>query len=140
MVLSAAVGYTDALVKDVVINGDPAANYRAPLTPKVHVTLFGSYMWPLAGGALSLEANAQYQSLSYLGLANYEADQIPSYWVAGARLSWSDTSGRWAFALSGDNLADTRYKTVGFDVATFGFEQYAIGQPRWIKFNISRHF
>jgi iron complex outermembrane recepter protein len=138
--LSGSIGYTDALVKGVVMNGNPPADLVPPLTPKIHSTLLGRYEWPMMGGSVAVQADAQYQSLSYLGLSNYEADQIAPYWLIGSRLSWTQDGGKWSGALSVENLADTRYRTVGFDLATYGWAQYAIGRPRWVKFNVARHF
>ncbi len=44
-------------------------------------------------------------------------------------------------SVSGSNLTDVRYKTVGFDIAAlFGEEQVAYGQPRWFKAQLGYHF
>ena len=140
LTLNATAAYTDARVLNVAINGNPPSDRQAPLTPKLHTTFFGRYEWPFAGGKLGVEANAQFQTNSFIGLANYDADRIDPYWLVGGRISWQDDRGKWSAALSAENLLDQRYKTVGFDVATLGILQYAVGKPRWIKASVSRRF
>lgn len=140
LTLNATLAYTDARVLNVAINGNPPGDRRVPLTPKIHTTFFGRYEWPFATGKIGIEANAQFQSSSFLGLANYDADRIDPYWLVGGRVSWQDDGGKWSAALSAENLLDQRYKTVGFDVASLGILQYAVGRPRWIKASLSRRF
>ncbi len=138
--LSAGGSYTRARVLDVDINGNPPRDLDAPLTPRLRATMSARYEFAAGPGRLALQADAQYQSRSFIGLANYEADRINPYWLAGAQVSWRDAADRWTVAVTGANLLDTRYKTVGFDVATLGIEQFAVGQPRWIKASVSRRF
>lgn len=140
LTFAASGSYIDALAKHVALNGNPPANYRPAVTPKVHLTFLARYEFPMLSGTSALQADAQYQSSSFIGLTNYTAERIPSYWVAGARVSWTDASRRWSAALSADNVFDKRYRTVGFDAALFGFEQYGIGRPRWYRLTLGYHF
>lgn len=138
--LAASGSYINALAKHVALNGNPPANYRPAVTPRVHLTFLARYEFPLLNGSFALQGDAQYQSSSFIGLTNYTAERIPAYWVAGARVSWTDASRKWSAALSADNVFDKRYRTVGFDAALFGFEQYGVGRPRWYRFTVGYHF
>jgi iron complex outermembrane receptor protein len=140
LLLSASAAYVNATVKNVALNGNAPADYRPAATPELRLSFLARYEFPFLGGRLALQSDAQYQSKSYLGLTDYAAEEIGAYWLVGANVSWTTLDKKWTATLAAENITDKRYRTLGYDAASFGFEQYAVGRPRWVRFTLGYHF
>jgi iron complex outermembrane recepter protein len=114
---------------------------EAPFTSPWQATAVVRYDWPLFGGDFGIQADAKFIGTYYFSLTNYTSTEQPQFTLYDASASWLSKGGQWSVSVSGSNLTDVRYKTVGFDIAAlFGEEQVAYGQPRWIKAQIGYHF
>jgi iron complex outermembrane receptor protein len=142
---SLAIDYVHNRVSDVNIadaSGNPVLYTKeAPFTSPWQANAMARYEWPLFNGSLGLQADAKYIGEYFFSLTNYTAVRQPGFMLYDANLSWVSQSGHWSVGLTGTNLGDKRYKTVGFDVAAlFGEEQVAYGQPRWFKAQLGWRF
>ena len=98
----------------------PAA--RISYTPPVDV----------AGGEITLGADASYTSGFYHNLRNFDANWFGGYEIFNARVNWQDASERFRLGVFVNNLTDKRYKTVGYDLSTLcGCTEESYGRPRW---------
>ncbi len=114
---------------------------EAPFTSPWQATALVRYEWPLFGGSLGVQGDAKFIDAYFFSLTNYQSTRQPHFTLYDADVSWMSDSKRWNVSVTGTNLTDVRYKTVGFDVAPlFGEEQVAYGLPRWFKVQIGYHF
>ncbi|MFS3137399.1 TonB-dependent receptor [Gluconacetobacter sacchari] len=135
----ASGSYLDAWVKNTTIS-DITYNKRPPYTSKFHANVLAEYQFPMAGGQMSIQGNMSYNGTYYMSLTNFDSMKVPSYILVGNRLAWKSPSG-WEVAFTGHNLADTRYKLVGFDLSGLcGCSQVAYGQPRWFEGSVTKYF
>ena len=90
---------------------------------------------------ISVQGDASYTDTYYFSLTNYDASRVADYTLLGARFGWTDSSGLWNVGLKGENLADRRYGTVGFDITGLcGCTEIGYGKPRWIEASVRRQF
>jgi iron complex outermembrane recepter protein len=138
---SFGASYLDALVKDVAVSNVLASaieSRRPPYQSKWQTVVSARYEFPLGGGTASIQGDSQYRSGYFFSLTNFGATSVVGYTLYNARASWRTPDDRWEFAVFGRNLADARYKTVGFEASDFGgFTQVAYGQPRWVGVSAS---
>jgi iron complex outermembrane recepter protein len=114
---------------------------EAPFTSPWQATALVRYEWPLFGGAVGVQADAKFTGTYYFSLTNYTSTEQQQFTLYDAEVSWLGKGGHWNVSVSGSNLTDVRYKTVGFDIAAlFGEEQVAYGQPRWFRARVGYQF
>jgi iron complex outermembrane recepter protein len=90
------------------------------------------------GGSLSIQGDVEYTGQYWYSLTNFDSTSVPGYTLTNARLSWTNSDRHWEVGLSGKNLADIRYKTLGFDLSTVcGCSQVAYGRPRWFMGDVT---
>lgn len=91
------------------------------------------YEWPALGGRIGLQASASLQDHIYFDIQNVPVSFENGYTVANLRASYQPDSDRWEFAVFANNVTNEAYLNYTFDfTGTFGFNQQAFGQPRWI--------
>jgi iron complex outermembrane receptor protein len=129
-------------VNIAAVDGSPVLYTKeAPFTSPWQATAIVRYDWPMFGGVMALQGDAKYVDTYFLSLTNFTATRQDGYTLIDANLSWTNRDEKLTISLSGSNLTDVRYKTVGFDTAAFlKFEQVAYGKPLWIDANIAYHF
>ncbi len=114
---------------------------EAPFTSPWQATAVVRYEWPLFGGAVGFQADAKFTGTYYFSLTNYTSTEQQQFTLYDANVSWLGKGEHWNVSVSGSNLTDVRYKTVGFDIAAlFGEEQVAYGQPRWFRVRVGYQF
>jgi iron complex outermembrane recepter protein len=137
--LRASGSYVDAWVNDTTIS-NITYNKHPPYTSKFHANFLAQYAFPFANGQMSVQGNMSYNGMYYMSLTNFDSMKVPGYILAGSRLAWKSPNG-WEVAFTGHNLADTRYKMVGFDLSGLcGCSQVAYGPPRWFEGSITKYF
>lgn len=138
--LSSGVSYLDNKVYDIAVAG-VVADRRAPYTSKWSGNVSATFRQPVAGGEISLQGDLRYSGSSFYSISNFDSTRIPDFAVVDVRLSWTDASEDWTLSAFVENLADRRYKTVGFDFSTlFGGSVEAYGRPQWFGGSVTRRF
>jgi iron complex outermembrane recepter protein len=132
--------YTHDRVYDVSI-GEPELLTRvAPYTSAWKWSALAKYDFKLPSGTLSVEGDVQHTGQFWFSLSNYDVTRVDGYDLLNARLTWTSDSGAWEVSLFGENLADKRYETVGFDLSALcGCTQVGYGRPRWLSGSIRRN-
>ncbi|MCR4308083.1 MAG: TonB-dependent receptor [Candidatus Berkelbacteria bacterium] len=140
LMLSASV--IDAEIQDLEVAPNLFNDVKPTYTPTVQLAGLARYEWPspVFGGKIAVLLDANYASSIYHNIRNFSGQKLPSYVVSNARLSWNSPDDQWEVTFSVNNIADTRYRLVGFDLSTVcGCSQEAYGKPRWfggsIRFN-----
>ena len=98
--------------------------------PEYSGSVTGVYSHALAsGGALTARATWSHQSEVYPTTDLSEAIKQDGYSLVSAGLIWQ-TAGAWSFALEGNNLWDTEYRTSGYNIGALGVLTGFYGAPR----------
>jgi iron complex outermembrane recepter protein len=112
--------------------GSAVVSRRPPFSSEFKGLFSARYEFPLAGGTMDLQADAQHTGDFYFSLTNFAATKVDAYTLFNARIGWSSPEERWQVAAFGRNLSDERYRTVGFEASDFGgWTQVGYGEPRW---------
>ncbi|MCK5424752.1 MAG: TonB-dependent receptor [Emcibacter sp.] len=138
-----SASWIDAVVKDVPLRiGGPIVRDVAPTyTPQFQFSGLIRYEWEAFGGMMSILADASWSDSFFYNLRNFDADQFDSYFLANARLAWSNADDTLEVALQARNFTDARAGTQGFDLATLcGCNEIAFRAPRWFGFNVKYNF
>jgi iron complex outermembrane receptor protein len=124
-----------AIVKGLELQGPAGVppiymDVHPSFAPEKQISGLIRYGWPLGDGKMAVQLDSHYTSDFYHNLRNFEADHYPGYTISNARVAWSND--HWEFAAFVKNLADKRYYTIGYDLATLcGCNENAFGPPRW---------
>ena len=98
--------------------------------PEYSGTISGVYTRPLAsGGSITARLTHSYQGEVYPTTDLSEAIKEDGYGLTSAGIIWQ-TPGPWSFALEGNNLWDTEYRTTGYNIAALGVLTGFYGPPR----------
>jgi len=134
------LGLIDTEVKDIAVAGAvggaaPVLRDVAPtFTPSVQISGIARYTWPAAilDGDVTLQLDANYASSSFHNINNFASHKMPAYVVGNARVNWFSQDGHWELGAFVQNLSDSRYQTIGFELsAVSGSNEETIGRPRW---------
>lgn len=140
--ISFNVGWQKNKVKHVPV-GSGFADRETTFAPEWTLSGLARYTYPgdVFGGKLSVQGSGSYQSAVWQSLNNFDADRMPSYFLADARISWTSDDKRYTVAVFGKNIFNKRYDAVGFDEAFLaGANLNSPGRPRWIGGNVSAKF
>jgi iron complex outermembrane receptor protein len=107
-----------------------ADSQRFTNAPEWSGTISGVYTRALAsGGSLTARLTHSYQGEVYPTTDLSEAIKEDGYGLTSAGIIWQ-TAGPWSFALEGNNLWDTEYRTTGYNIAALGVLTGFYGPPR----------
>lgn len=134
------MGLIDAEVKDIAVSGAvpgaPAVlrDVQPTFTPSVQLSGIARYVVPdvLYDGDVAFQMDANYASSAFHNINNFETHKMDAYVVGNARVTWYSDSGDWELGGFVNNLSDSRYQTIGFELsAVSGSNEETIGRPRW---------
>jgi iron complex outermembrane recepter protein len=102
---------------------------RTPYTPESKWSVGTQYVFQMGDkGTLTPRIDAAYTGSQFAAaINNRQFNQIESYTVLNARLTWRSTDGDWQTALSVSNVTDELYYLTLFDLS--GSAGYVNGQP-----------
>jgi len=122
----------DAKVKNLLLNGI-VRDVEPAFTPSLQLTGLLRYEWPLFGGTMSLQADANYTDSFYIQVFNFDAQRVDAYVIANARLGYQTSDSGFGVTVFVKNIGSTKYLTSAFDFADVcGCQQDGRGLPRWI--------
>lgn len=131
-----SAAYLDTEVEDVLIGTDPFnpinVTREAPQSPEF--TFSGAIVqdFPLRAGVISLQLSGYYNSGYFSQLTNAPNTDIPSYKLFNGRVTYTSASEQFELSLFARNLLDEEYISYAFDIASNGFTEQTLGQPRWV--------
>ena len=137
----AGVGYIDATIQNVDVDGTGARDTTPVQTPKWNVNGLLRYQWPFHQGHLAWQADFQYRSRHFFSLTRAPASTQDGYMIGNARLSYQPGDKRWEAAVFVNNIADEEYLVQTFDLGAFlGMTEQFYGLPRWVGGSLRVHF
>jgi iron complex outermembrane receptor protein len=138
------LGLIDAEVEDLDLVGDGSVlvNVKPTFSPDTSLSGLARYtIYDFAGGDLSFQTSASYQSSIYSNLSNFDSTEFDGWTVVDALVSWTSIDENWSVDVFVKNLLDERYNTIGFDLAgVCGCNEEAQGKPRWVGASIRYTF
>jgi iron complex outermembrane receptor protein len=135
--------WIDADVYDLEVAPALFRDVTPSFTPSVQVAGLVRYEWPspFGDGRLAAQMDGHYVSSFYHNIRNFQAQELPSYVIGNARLTWISPGETWEGSVFVNNIADKRYRTMGFDLSTLcGCNQESYGKPRWFGASIRYSF
>ncbi len=96
-------------------------------------------------GYLSVNANASYQGDQWFSAYNdqygYGEIRQDAYWLYNGRLGWYASDGSYSVSLWGKNLLAEEYNVYALNLqASFGYDEYLVGEPRTYGIEAAYHF
>jgi iron complex outermembrane receptor protein len=142
LTLQASGSYTHNRVYDVELGLPETVTRIAPYTSTWKGGALARYDFPdVFGGTLGVQTDVQYTGSFFYSLTNFDTTRIDGYALINARVNWVSQSGLWEGSVSGENLADKRYGTIGFDFSGLcGCSLISYGKPVWITAEVTRKF
>ncbi len=119
--------------------GQDLSGGTLPSAPKTNVNAMAVYTIPTGIGAWAIEADAKYQSKQYFSVNNDPILSQDAYTVANAHVSWTSPDEHATVTAWVRNLADEEYLVAGFDLASFGWDQWVVGEPRTYGVTVEYH-
>jgi iron complex outermembrane receptor protein len=99
------------------------------------------YEWPALGGRIGLQASATLQDHIYYDIQNVPVSLENGYTITNLRASFRPENDKWELAVFANNVTNEAYLSYTFDfTSTFGFNQQAFGQPRWVGASLHYKF
>ncbi len=150
LTLAAQIGYLQAdykkFTETVSVGGVPTIRDRAadhpPFAPEWTARLAAGYTFALGdAGSLTVGADSQFRSKSWLSVDNRAVLTQDSYWVHNAYVSWGSSDNHWHAAAGVKNLTDENYKTDAQEFSSVGNIQTAYyGDPRTWSLTLGYRF
>jgi iron complex outermembrane receptor protein len=141
LMLSAA--FLDAEVTGLEVAPSVFRDVSPSFTPSVQWAGVARYEFPeqYFGGTIAVQMSAHYASNFFHNIRNFQSQKYPSYIVGDARITWASTDAHWEGSVFVDNIADERYRNIGFDLSTLcGCNEDNYGRPRWAGFSLRYRF
>lgn len=119
--------------------GEDLSGGTLPTAPKTNVNAMIAYTLPSAVGAWVLGVDGKYQSKQYFSVNNDPILSQGSYSIANAHLAWTSPSEHATVTAWVRNLADEDYLVGAYDLASFGWDQWVIGDTRTYGITLEYH-
>ena len=110
---------------------NPTIHDHVPFSPKWTARVAATQTFNLAGGALTVGADASYRTETWLSVDNYAALSQKAYTLVGAFGIFDSGDGHWQFRTGVRNATNKVYKTDGQEFSSVGNIRTAYyGMPR----------
>jgi iron complex outermembrane receptor protein len=110
---------------------NPTIHDHVPFSPKWTARVAATQTFNLAGGALTVGADASYRTETWLSVDNYAALSQKAYTLVGAFGIFDSGDGHWQFRAGVRNATNKVYKTDGQEFSSVGNIRTAYyGMPR----------
>lgn len=119
--------------------GEDLSGRTLPSAPEINVNAMVIYTLPTTIGALAFEADAKYQSTQYFSVNNDPILSQGPYTIANTHVSWTSPGGHTAVTAWVRNLANEDYRAGAYDLASFGWDQWIVGEPRTYGVTLAYH-
>lgn len=110
--------------------GEDLSGRTLPSAPETNVNAMATYTIPTAIGTWAFEVDGKYQSKQYFSVNNDPILSQRGYTLANAHVSWTSSNEHTTVTAWARNLADKDYLVGAYDLASFGWDQWVVGEPR----------
>jgi iron complex outermembrane receptor protein len=110
--------------------GEDLSGRVLPSAPKVNVNAMMTYTLPSAIGSWAVAIDGKYQSKQYFSVNNDPILSQRAYTLANAHVSWKSRDEHMTVTAWVRNLSDKDYLVGAYDLASFGWDQWVVGEPR----------
>ncbi|HEY0938946.1 MAG TPA: TonB-dependent receptor [Steroidobacter sp.] len=140
LVIQLGAGYTRSEFDEFATPlGEDLSGRRLPSAPETNVNAMVTYTIPSAVGAWAFEVDGKYQSKQYFSVNNDPILSQGSYSLANAHVSWTSPNEHASVTAWVRNLADKEYLVGAYDLASFGWNQWVVGEPRTYGITFAYH-
>ncbi len=144
--ISARVGLSllHTEVKDTVLPSGRLINTEATQAPSftVNWVLLKDWdmKWHSGAGTIRAQFDANYTDDLQAGVVNAPATAIDANFLANARLSYIDASGKYEVSIFSKNIFDRAQRVYAFDLSLLGYIENNYTPPRWIGASFKYNF
>ena len=114
---------------DSPIGGNLTGN-TLPSAPKANLNGLIRYELPVWAGTFAVQFDAKYQSKQFFSVDDDPLLTQAGYTLTNARISYATLEDRLTISAWGRNIGNKNYLTSAYDLSSFGFDQYVVGDPR----------
>ncbi len=140
LVVQLGAGYTHSEFDEFETPlGEDLSGGTLPSAPETNLNAMVAYTIPTAIGAWVLQVDGKYQSKQYFSVNNDPILSQGAYTIANARVSWTSRNEHTDVTAWVRNLADEEYLVNGLDLASFGWDQWVVGEPRTYGVTVAYH-
>jgi iron complex outermembrane receptor protein len=119
--------------------GQDLSGGTLPSAPETNVNALLLYTIPSPVGSWAVGTDAKYQSKQYFSVNNDPILSQGAYTIANAHVSWTSQGEQATVTAWVRNLADEDYLVAAFDLASFGWDQWVVGEPRTYGVTVEYH-
>ncbi len=119
--------------------GQDLSGGTLPSAPETNVNALLLYTIPSTVGSWAVGTDAKYQSKQYFSVNNDPILSQGAYTIANAHVSWTSQGEQATVTAWVRNLADEDYLVAAFDLASFGWDQWVVGEPRTYGVTVEYH-
>lgn len=131
LVIQLGAGYTHSEFDEFNTPlGQDLSGRTLPSAPETNVNAMATYTIPSRIGAWAFEVDGKYQSKQYFSVNNDPILSQGAYALANAHVSWTSSNEHATLTAWVRNLADKDYLVGAYDLASFGWDQWVVGEPR----------
>ncbi|HEY6644140.1 TonB-dependent receptor [Povalibacter sp.] len=131
LVIQLGAGYTHSEFDEFNTPlGEDLSGRRLPSAPETNINAMATYTIRSALGTWAFEVDGKYQSKQYFSVNNDPILSQGAYALANAHVSWTSPSAHTSVTAWVRNLADKDYLVGAYDLASFGWDQWVVGEPR----------
>ncbi len=131
LVIQLGAGYTHSeFDKFSTPLGEDLSGRTLPSAPETNVNAMAAYTMPSSVGAWVFAVDGKYQSKQYFSVNNDPSLSQKAYALANAHVSWMSSSKQATLTAWVRNIADKDYLVGAYDLASFGWNQWVVGEPR----------
>lgn len=124
--------FIDTEAKDVGLPDGSVRDRELAFTPSYTLNGLVRYSWPLAGGELTAQVDANFIDDFCFTVVCHPSEEEDSYVVSNARLTYTDDSDNWSVSVFVRNLSEEEYRIYTLDASFIGFTTNRVGSPRWV--------
>ena len=114
---------------DSTVGGNLSGN-TLPSAPKTNLNGLMRYELPVWAGTLAVQLDGKYQSKQFFSVDNDPLLTQAGYTRLNARITYATLSDRLTISAWGRNIGNKNYLTAAYDLRSYGFDQYVVGDPR----------
>jgi iron complex outermembrane receptor protein len=114
---------------DSPVGGNLTGN-TLPSAPKTNLNGLIRYELPVSPGVFAMQLDGKYQSKQFFSVNNDPLLAQDGYTTMNARISYSTLGDRLVVSAWGRNIGNKNYFASAYDLSSYGFDQYIVGDPR----------
>ncbi len=124
-------GFTESRFDSFIspLGGNYTGN-TLPSAPTTNINGMIQYEIPVSAGTMTFEFDGKYQSAEFFSVNNDPILRQDGYTLMNSRISFTTLKDRLTVSGWARNLGNKSYLVGAYDVSSFGFDEYVVGDPR----------